>query len=105
MGRKCCVTGCNGNYDKQNEESTSDPPSEFFCVKSSLVPTLPPFQEQQQKPCHQSETKKDDELSAFMEKDKIRSLDEICQNINNLENTTMKVVCFQTLKRADNTVK
>ena len=48
--------------------------------------------------------KKDDELSAFMEKDKIRSLDEICQNINNLENTTMKVV-FPNLKRADNTVK
>ena len=108
MGRKCCVTGCNGNYDKQNEESTfrlpsdpeekkrwlqalprdnipltkdtavcerhwkkeypsvmcfgkprpRDPPSEFFCVKSSLVPTPSPFQEQQQKPCHQSETKK-----------------------------------------------
>ena len=31
-----------------------------------------------------------------MEKDKIHSLDEICQNINNLENVTMKVVCFQT---------
>ena len=22
MGRKCCVTGCNGNYDKQNVVST-----------------------------------------------------------------------------------
>ena len=31
-----------------------------------------------------------------MEKDKIRSLDEICQNSNNLENATMKIVCFQT---------
>ena len=61
MGRKCYVTDCNGNCDKQNEESTfrlpsdpeekkrwlqaipRDPPSEFFCVKSSLVPTPAPL--------------------------------------------------------------
>ena len=28
MGRKCRVTGCNGNYDKQNEESTFRLPSD-----------------------------------------------------------------------------
>ena len=55
-----------------------DPPSEFFCVKSSLVPTPAPLPRATTKALSSKRNKKDDELSAFMEKDKIRSLDEIC---------------------------
>ena len=145
MGRKCCVYGCNGNYDKNNVESTfrlpsneeernrwiqviprdnipdrpdtvvcerhwikpypiviyygkprpRDPPTEFDCVKKSLTPTPPPLPRTTKSALPSKRSVQGDELSTFLEKDKIHSLEQIQQNISSVITIDGGVVCFR----------
>ena len=69
-----------------------DPATEFSCVKSSLVPTPAPLPRTTTKSLSSKRNVDNDELSAFLERDEMHSLDDI---VRNLANNT-KIITFQT---------
>ena len=136
MGRKCCVTGCDGNYKgvpytvyrlpnkKKSEERErwlrsiprenipdnnntvvcekhwppnfetvvvygktrpKDPPSVFHCVNPSQIPTAPSKPRSTTRALLSSRASLPDELSTFLDQDKIDSFDDLREKVGTKE--------------------